>query len=114
MKKILPILILILSSLSASAFEDYNLVLKKNDSYMMFIDDRPVKIQVSDPNIIKVQYTSDLYNRNFQILLKTYSKGKTDVLVSTAAGNQYTMKIKVEENPVISNEVIVIDMPPEI
>ncbi len=113
MKKFFLGLIIFLFPLTAFAFDDCNLTLKKNEAYMLFIDENPVRMNVTEPNVLSVQKSSDLFNIAHQIVIRTFSTGCSDILITTAKGKQYTVKVKVEQNPVISNEVFEIDLPPE-
>lgn len=113
MKKLLLIFTILLCTLPAIAFDDCNLTLKKNESYMLFVDENPIKMSVSEPNVLSVQKSSDLFNVSHQIVIRTFSTGSSNIFVTTNKNKQYTIKVKVEQNPVISNEVFEIDLPPE-
>ena len=112
MKKFLTLILALFFPLAACAFQDCNLTLKKKEAYMLFIDERPVRMTVSDPKVMSVQLASDLFNVSHHIVIKTYSTGQADLLISTSAGNKYKVKVNVEVNPVISNEVFEVDVPP--
>lgn len=112
MKKFLLSLILLSFPLNAFAFDNCNLTLKKNEAYMLFIDEKPVEMVVSQPKVVNVMLSSDLYNVSHHIVIKTFSKGKTDIFITTVKGNKYTIKVDVEENPIISSEVFELDLPP--
>ena len=112
MKKLLTLTIALFFPLAAFAFQDCNLTLKKKEAYMLFIDERPVQMTVSNPKVMSVQLASDLFNVSHHIVIKTHSTGKADLLISTASGKNYTVKVSVETNPVISNEVFEVDVPP--
>ena len=112
MKKFLTLTLALFFPLAASAFQDCNLTLKKKEAYMLFIDERPIQMTVSNPNVMSVQLASDLFNVSHHIVIKTYSTGQSDLLISTDEGKKYTVKVNVETNPVISNEVFEVDVPP--
>lgn len=101
------------SPLTALAFDDCKLTLKKNESYMLFLDEKPVRMYVTQPKVISVQKSSDLFNIAHQIVIRTYSTGNSNIVITTDKNKQYTVNVKVEQNPVISNEVFEIDAPPE-
>lgn len=113
MIKLLALLCFLILPLKAFAFDNCNLTLKKNEAYMLFIDERPTQMSVSMPKVLSTQLASDLYNVSYHIVIKTYSTGNAEILINTAKGNQYTVKVKVEADPIISSEVFEIDAPPE-
>lgn len=112
MKKILLTLILFLVPLNAFAFDDTSLTLKKGEAYMLFIDERPVSMVVSEPKVLSVQTAADLYNVSQHLVIRTYSTGTSDIKIRTNKNNLYTVKVKVETDSIISNEVFEIDLPP--
>ncbi|HIU87096.1 TPA: hypothetical protein IAD52_09010 [Candidatus Spyradomonas excrementavium] len=112
MKKLLILTLALFFPLAASAFQDCNLTLKKKEAYMLFIDERPAKMVVTEPNVMSVQLASDLFNVSHHIVIKTFSTGKSDLLITTAEGKKYTVNVNVEANPVVSNEVFEVDVPP--
>ena len=118
MKKLFLSVLLIFFPLNAMAIQDGDLVLKKNDTYIIFTDERPTQIFVTNPRILEAQHTSDLLNENFQIILKTYSTGASDLLMTTVNGRKYTLKIIVGNDFVQNSDQNIdiwpIDIPPEL
>jgi len=105
-------LLLLLFSPCAHAFEDCDLVLKQNETYMMTIDEKPTQIVVSEPNVLSVDSTSDLYNQSFYLIMKVNSIGSSNILLTTANGNKYNIRVKSELNPIVSGAVLMLDAPP--
>lgn len=112
MKKFLTALVLCLIPLNAFAFDDTNLTLKKGEAYMLFIDERPVNMVVSEPKVLSVQTAADLYNVSQHLVIRTYSTGESNIVITTNKKNVYTVKVKVENDSIVSNEVFEIDLPP--
>lgn len=112
MKKLLTLTLALLFPLAAFAFQDCELMLKKKEAYMLFIDEKPTQMFVTEPKVMSVQLASDLFNVSHHIVIKTHSTGKADLLITTAEGKKYTVNVTVEANPVVSNEVFEVDIPP--
>ncbi len=93
MKKIIPILLILFSSLQAYGFEDY-----------IIMSEKPVKnVYSKDENIVSVLPFLTIDNNKNTMIVKSKSEGSTEIVIETL-DNTINIKIEVDEKETIFSE----------
>lgn len=74
------------------------LILQPTDTAVLFFDERPMDLKVSNPDIVKVQTISNIFANDSKVTVEALDLGTSNLVVKTK-NNQYLYKIKVQEQP---------------
>ncbi len=99
-KKILTAAILLLQTSSSAFCANYteNLILQPTDTAMLFFDERPMNLEISNPNIVKARTISNIFADDSKVTVEALDFGTSNLIVKTKS-NQYLYKIEVQKNP---------------
>ena len=93
MRKIIPILLILFSSLQAYGFEDY----------IMMSENPVLNVYSKDENIVSVLPFLTIDNNKNTMIVKSKSEGNTEIVIETS-DNTINIKVDVEENETIFSE----------
>lgn len=95
---------------TAFAVQTKNLTLKNDDEYILFMDSRPMQIQISNPRLVKVQVVSDIFNTDSKVIIKTYDKGTTNIFLKTKTDG-LMLNVSITDKANLNDNIMQIDTP---
>ncbi len=111
MKKLLAIFCLLIASTGSSALAlepQKTINLHSDGVYILSIEKRPIDIQVTNPRILEVTSTSDIFSTSSQLVMTTQEEGIS--YITYKQGNvTYTIKVLIDNQQDVDSSVIELD-----
>lgn len=107
MKKILTSILLSLFTASAVLCVETKetIILQPTDTALLFFNERPLELEVSNPEIIKAQTISDIFEEDSKITVNAIELGTVNLIVKTK-NNNYKYLIRVQETAPKDNSLL--------
>ncbi len=116
MKNLLIMLLIMFFSIQAGycgldkdGINIYNL--KKNNSYILTLETRAEKIDISDKRLLSIMPVSSIYNDGKQLFIEAVDNGVCDVNIKTAENNYKVRFVTGTDFQDNKNDIYAVDIP---